>query len=232
MIKFINDFIDSKVILFQERIQVGAVSDVIIEAKNGSFLGFFVSLFPEGGEKVVSVREMKGFGNGIVMIHEYDSLSEGDKVFLFKWDSYSNNKISFELDTDILIKNNWSKYVMGAEFTMFGNTVNLYAGQHMIDDFQKDEEYATTNFLVGQMRERTDFISGHINANFLTGDALNMILLAAGYWDEEGEAVQTNVKATFKYKIANGLDLIFSPSYMDLLDNKFTDYQFEVKYSF
>ncbi|MBU2513947.1 hypothetical protein KJ966_21620 [bacterium] len=146
--------------------------------------------------------------------------------------SYVQYLTEDEDGTDYFIKNNWSKYVIGAEFTMFGNTVNLYAGQHLIENFQEDYISNQTNFLMGQMRERTDFISGHINANFLTGDALNVVLLAAGYWDEEGEAVQTNFKATFKYKLANGLDLIYSPSYMELLKNVFVDHQLEVKYSF
>ncbi len=132
----------------------------------------------------------------------------------------------------LLIKNSWNKYVIGSEFSVGGSTVNIYAGQHTIQDFKIDAFSQQTNFLLGQIRERTDFISGHINANFLTGDALNMVLMAANYWDEEGESVQTIVRGTFKYKIADGLDLLFTPSYMDMLDNQFTDIQTEIKYSF
>lgn len=133
---------------------------------------------------------------------------------------------------DYWIKNSWKKYVVGGEFTLFDNTINLYAGQHLIENFQEDPISSQTSFLVGQLRERTDFLSGHINASFLPGNALNLVFLAAGYWDEEGEPVQTNLKATITYKIASGLDLVFSPGYMDILDNTFTDYQAEIKYSF
>lgn len=146
--------------------------------------------------------------------------------------SYVRYMTEDEEGDDLFIKNHWSKYVIGTEFTLFDNTVNLYAGQHIIEDFQDDALSMQTNFLLGQLRERTDFVSGHINASFLTGDALNLVLLAAGYWDEDGESVQTNAKATITYKVANGVEVIFSPSYMDLLDNVLVDYQFEVKYSF
>lgn len=146
--------------------------------------------------------------------------------------SYINNLTEDEEGDDYFVKNNWNKYLAGVEFTAFGSTVNLYAGQHVVENFKDDDLSEQTNFLLGQFRERTDFMSGHINANFLEGDALNLVLLAAGYWDKEGDPVQTNIKATFKYKVADGLDLVFSPAYMDLLHNIFTDYQFEVKYSF
>ncbi|MBU4501022.1 MAG: transglutaminase-like domain-containing protein, partial [Nanoarchaeota archaeon] len=51
---------------------------------------------------------------------EYDFFSEGDKIFLFKWDSYSNSKISFELDTDILIKNDFPKIRNTVSFPLSG----------------------------------------------------------------------------------------------------------------
>ncbi len=143
--------------------------------------------------------------------------------------SWVNTITEDEDGTDPMIKNNWSKYVVGAEFTAGGSTINFYAGQHTVEDF---DDTATTNMLVGQIRERTDFISGHVNADFLTGNALNIVLMAANYWDEEGESVQTIVRGTFKYKIADGLEFLFGPSYMDMMDNQFTDIQTEVKYSF
>jgi len=143
--------------------------------------------------------------------------------------SYVNTMTEDEDGDDPLIKNNWQKYVVGGEFTMVGSTINLYAGQHLIANF---DETAATNFALGQIRERTDFISGHVNADFLTGNALNLVLMAANYWDEDGETVQTVVRTTFKYKIADGLEVLFSPTYMDMMDNRFTDLQAEVKYSF
>ncbi|MBU2513316.1 hypothetical protein KJ966_18400 [bacterium] len=133
---------------------------------------------------------------------------------------------------DPLIKNSWSKYATGVEFSVGGSTINFYAGQILIDNFQDDEIAQSTNFLLGQIRERTDFVSGHVNADFLTGNALNLTLIAAAYWDEEGEAVQSFVKATLKYKIADGLEVLFSPMYSDYMENKFTDVQMEAKYSF
>lgn len=130
------------------------------------------------------------------------------------------------------IKNSWSKYVIGGEFSVSGSTINIYAGQHLIDDFKTDALSQNTNFLLGQVRERTDFISGHLNASFLTGDALNLVLMAANYWDEDGKAVQSIIMGTFKYKIANGLEVLVSPSYMDMMENEFTDLKTEIKYSF
>ena len=81
--------------------------------------------------------------------------------------SYVQYLTEDEEGDDPFIKNNWSKYLVGTEFTLFGTTVNLYAGQHVIENFPEDYLSSQTNFLLGQLRERTDFISGHINANFL-----------------------------------------------------------------
>ncbi len=133
---------------------------------------------------------------------------------------------------DPYTKNNWSQYAVGTEFTVGGSTINIYAGQTLIEEFKDDEVSEQTNFLMGQLRERTDFISGHINADFLTGNALNLVLMTAGYWDEDGESVQSVARATLKYKIADGLEVLFSPMYSDFMDNTFTDVQAEVKYSF
>jgi len=146
--------------------------------------------------------------------------------------SYVNTLTEDEAGDLLLIKNNWRKYVIGAEFSVGGSTFNIYAGQHTVENFKTDEISEQTSFLMGQLRERTNFISGHINANFLTGNALNMILMAANHWDEEGESVQTIVRGTFKYKIADGLDLLVSPSHMNMMDNMFNDFQTEIKYSF
>jgi hypothetical protein len=136
------------------------------------------------------------------------------------------------LGNDPMVKNNWGKYALGGEFSIGGSTINIYAGQTLVENFKDDEIAEQTNFLLGQIRERTDFISGHINADFLTGNALNLVLMAAGYWDEDGESVQTVAKATLKYKIADGLEVLFSPMYSDFMENIFTDVQTEVKYSF
>ncbi|MCG8339508.1 MAG: hypothetical protein MJE63_33790 [Proteobacteria bacterium] len=129
-------------------------------------------------------------------------------------------------------KNHWGKYAAGVEFNIGGSTINLYAGQEVIANYDDSASAQSTNFLLGQLRERTDFVSGHINADFLTGNALNVVLMAAGYWDEEGEPVQSIYKMTLKYKIADGLDVLCSPMYVNYLESTFIDWQAEVKYSF
>lgn len=146
--------------------------------------------------------------------------------------SYVNSITEDEDGGDPMIKNSWSKYVIGGEFSVSGSTINIYAGQHKVADYKTDAAAQQTNFLLGQPRERTDFISGHVSADFLTGNALNLVLMAANYWDDEGKSVQSVVRSTFKYKIADGLEVLFSPTYMDLMDNQFTDIQTEIKYSF
>ncbi len=129
------------------------------------------------------------------------------------------------------IKNTWNKYLLGAEFKAFEATYNVYAGQILVDDFPEDPISAETNFLLGQLGEKIDFISGHVSADFFPGNALNLIFMGANYWDR-GETIQTNIRATLTYKIANGLEVLVSPTYMYLLDNIFYDMQAEVKYSF
>ncbi len=133
---------------------------------------------------------------------------------------------------DPFIKNSWGKYVVGAEFTVSGSTINLYAGQNFITDFKEEAPYNQTNFLLQQIWERTDFISGHANIDFLTGNALNLVLMAANYWDQDGQPVQTVARATLKYKVADGLEIFFGPTYSEILNNYFNDIQAEVKYSF
>ncbi len=129
-------------------------------------------------------------------------------------------------------KNHWGKYAAGVEFSVSGSTINLYAGQEVIENYDDSEAAQSKNLLLGQLRERTDFVSGHINADFLTGNALNLVLMAAGYWDEEGEPVQSIYKMTFKYKLADGLEVLCSPMYVNYMESTFVDWQAEVKYSF
>ena len=136
-------------------------------------------------------------------------------------------------DDDPLIKNNWSKYILGGEFLAADATFNLYVGQVLVDDFKGEtSDQQTYNALLNQVREQTDFISGHITANFLTGNALSLTIFGARYWDKDHSMVQNNLKVTMKYKIANGLDFQVSPAYFDTLGSKFYDLQTEVKYSF
>ena len=134
---------------------------------------------------------------------------------------------------NMFVKNYWKKYLVGGEFFVSGNTINFYAGQTIVDKFEAENTtQALVNSLIGQSREVTNFISGHISANFLTGNALNITLLGAGYYDEDNIPVQKNLKLTSKYTISNGLDVLVSPSFYELADNRFYNLQTEVKYSF
>ena len=90
MVKFISDIMDSVVILFQERIKVGTVKELIVNPDDGFFLGFVVSQYSKEDDKVVLLKNVKGFGNGIVMIDEYGALSDfNDIVEIEK--TYPNN---------------------------------------------------------------------------------------------------------------------------------------------
>jgi hypothetical protein len=134
---------------------------------------------------------------------------------------------------DPFIKNSWGQYLLGGEFKIGSATVNLYAGQTLVSDYQiKTPLDKQTNYLNGQRRERMDFISGYIDANFLTGNALNLNLMFANYWDEDGEEVDSKLKATLKYKIADGLEVYVAPSYFVMDETEITDFQTEIKYSF
>lgn len=133
---------------------------------------------------------------------------------------------------DPFVKNNWSQYLLGGEFKIGSATVNLYAGQQIIENYR---EYTPldlkTNFLNNQRRERTDMVSGYIDADFLTGNALKLNLMFAGYWDDEGEPAESKFKAYLKYKIDNGLDIYFAVSHVDIETTQLTDFQAEIKYS-
>ncbi|MBC8461736.1 MAG: hypothetical protein H8D67_27505 [Deltaproteobacteria bacterium] len=38
------------------------------------------------------------------------------------------------------------------------------------------------------------------------------------------------IRGTQKHQIADGLDLLFIPTYMEMIENRFMDYQMEIKY--
>ncbi|MCP4754966.1 MAG: hypothetical protein GY866_29160 [Proteobacteria bacterium] len=134
---------------------------------------------------------------------------------------------------DPFIKNHWSQYMIGGEFKVGSATLNLYAGQTRVEDYKEETLLdLQTNYLNGQKRKRTDFVSGYVDADFLTGNALKLNLMFANYWDEDGEQVESKLKATFKYKIADGLEIYLAPSYFEIDGTEITDLQTEVKYSF
>ncbi len=131
------------------------------------------------------------------------------------------------------IKNKWSQYLVGGEFIIGSATINLYAGQILVEDYKEETPLdLKTNFLNRQRRERTDILSGYIDADFLTGNALKVTLMFANHWDDQGESVESKLKANFKYKIANGLEVYLAFSYFEIDNTEISDVQTELKYSF
>jgi uncharacterized protein YrrD len=83
MIKFASDIIGSVVILFQERAKVGEIKELIINPEKGSLLGFVVYQY-SGDDKVILLRNVKGFGSGVIVIDEYSSLSDIEDIVEIK----------------------------------------------------------------------------------------------------------------------------------------------------
>ncbi len=90
MMKFITDITGSVVVLFQERAKIGLVRSLIIDPENANFLGFVTSQYSGEKEKIVSLKNVKGFGNGIVMIDDHDSLSDVEDIVEIE-KMFSNN---------------------------------------------------------------------------------------------------------------------------------------------
>ncbi len=131
------------------------------------------------------------------------------------------------------IKNSWHHLAIGAEFNIDSTIVNLYTGTKVVDDFNDStNDRNTTNLLMRQTYSQVNFISGHVSANFLTGDALSTTILFAGYWNPKGQMIQYIVKPTLGYKLVDSLQLMFSPSIMDANDTSYKSVQLELKYSF
>jgi len=147
--------------------------------------------------------------------------------------SYVQNLTEDKDGDNPFVKNNWSQYLVGGEFKISSVTINLYAGQKLVEDYKKETLLdLKTNFLNGQRREQTDILSGYVDANFLTGDALKLTLMFANYWDKEGKSVESKLKTNLKYKITNGLEIYFALSYFDIEETEINDVQAEIKYSF
>jgi hypothetical protein len=147
--------------------------------------------------------------------------------------SYIQNLTEDENGDNPFVKNSWSQYLVGGEFKISAATINLYAGQKLVEDYKEERPLdLKTNFLSGQRREQTDILSGYVNANFLTGDALRLTLMFANYWDKEGTSVESKLKTNLKYKITDGLEIYFAYSYFNIEDTEISDVQAEVKYSF
>jgi len=131
------------------------------------------------------------------------------------------------------IKNSWKHLAVGAEFNIGESTANLYVGTKQVDNFNEStDSRRITNILMGQGYEQVNFISGHVISNFLTGNALTTTVLFAGYWNNSGDLIQYIFKPTLAYKLADSLQLQFSPSLMSITDTLYQSLQLEVKYSF
>lgn len=144
------------------------------------------------------------------------------------------NKTEDDAGDDPFIKNNWSKYLTGAEFSAFSSTINFYAGQMRVENFHQetaDKSYIT-NGLMGQDREVTNFVSGNISANFLTGDALGVSINFANYWDDLYNTVQRYVSGQFTYKLSDGLEVAVSPQYLKSGESRFYTLKSEMTYHF
>ncbi len=147
--------------------------------------------------------------------------------------AYAEHITSDSSGNDASIKNSWKHLAIGAEFNIGESTANLYIGTKYIDNFNgSTDDRITTNILMGQGYEQVNFISGHIISNFFTGNALTTTVLFASYWDNTGDLIQYIVKPTLTYKMADSLQLQFSPSLMNVTDTLYQSLQLEVKYSF
>lgn len=147
--------------------------------------------------------------------------------------AYAAHLTEDEEGDDPTIKNNWQHWAAGVEVMSGASTINFYLGQKLVDDHQSETMVdQSNNFLLDQANERVDFISGHITANFLTGDALGTTVIFAGYWDEEGKSLQRLIKPTINYKVTDGLLTTFSPAFVDNDGTTIETFQAEVKYSF
>jgi uncharacterized protein YrrD len=79
MMKFISKVIASKVISFQERAILGSVTRVLIDPADGALLALVVNVRSRD-EKYIPQTEVKGFGEGVVIVEGVSSLSDAEEV--------------------------------------------------------------------------------------------------------------------------------------------------------
>jgi sporulation protein YlmC with PRC-barrel domain len=84
MVKFISKLIGSRVLLFQEKLLVGEVTHVLIDPKDGAFIGIEIFSLTDSGQSYIPASEIKGFGQGIVLVKDVSSLSAEDDVVRIK----------------------------------------------------------------------------------------------------------------------------------------------------
>ena len=80
MVKFITKIIDSKVVLFQEGVIMAEALDVLIDPDDGSFVGLEVFLKTDKRRMFVPSSEIKGFGQGLVVVKDFSSFVLSDEV--------------------------------------------------------------------------------------------------------------------------------------------------------
>lgn len=93
MIRMISDIVGSNVILFQEKAKAGEVKELIIDCKDGAFLGLTVFDPIKRKDQVIPSSEITGTGKGFIMARDYNSLSEYDDVVKIKESLLNNPKI-------------------------------------------------------------------------------------------------------------------------------------------
>lgn len=84
MVKLISQLIGAKIILFQERARIGEVIDLLIDPKDGAFVGLEIIEERENKYKYIPPSEIKGLGQGFVMVKDLNSLSEEEDVIKIK----------------------------------------------------------------------------------------------------------------------------------------------------
>lgn len=77
--KFMSKIIDSKVISFQERAVLGIVTRVVIDPTDGALLSIALNSHSKE-DKYVPQAEIKGFGEGVVIVEGASSLSDAEEV--------------------------------------------------------------------------------------------------------------------------------------------------------
>lgn len=84
MVKFISKLLGARVLLFQEKVLVGEVTDVLIDPKDGAFIGLEIFSLTNNGQSYIPAGEIKGFGQGMVLVKDASSLSAEDDVVRIK----------------------------------------------------------------------------------------------------------------------------------------------------
>jgi sporulation protein YlmC with PRC-barrel domain len=84
MVKFLSQIIGAKVLLYQERAIVGEVLRVLIDPDDGAFVGLVVAPVHQKDVSYIPTNEIKGFGQGFLMVEGLGSLSEQSDVIKIK----------------------------------------------------------------------------------------------------------------------------------------------------